>query len=185
MIALSPEVAERDNTKAVPEVKQMVTDYISHASRRCWKASALPFDRWDDSTQDVFVRLLQTIPLEQWPRIRIHGTDEYFELWRAIGAIKQRVRRSHRYVSLSHDPEHLIDPAEPLHADTTQEWEEIGVVAGQHVDGLRHRVLDLIHWGLEPTEIADALHIPVNAVYTLRHNCVRALRKWVERRHSA
>ena len=56
----------------------------------CWRNAHLPVSSWSDCTQEVFRRLLERIPADNWDCILQAEGDERRELVRAVDAVKKR-----------------------------------------------------------------------------------------------
>ncbi len=66
---------------------------ISRYCTACWRNARLPADSWEDCTQEVFNRLVQTLTPQTWERVFKAETGERQEFLRAIDAVKKRTQR--------------------------------------------------------------------------------------------
>src|SRR5947208_4250816 len=100
LAAGSAEAASGPNPKAVQD--------ISKYCQACWRNARLPADRWQDCTQEVFVRLLERVEAEKWGAVLTDDeTTERREFIRAIDAVKKRTQRARKFAALTPDvPEH-------------------------------------------------------------------------------
>ena len=69
----------------------------------CWRNARLPADCWPDCTQEVFIRLLERVPVNAWDRSLADEGDERREFLRAIDAVKKRVQRAKKWVACADD----------------------------------------------------------------------------------
>src|SRR5262249_23560728 len=80
-----------------------VTD-ISRYCQTCWRNARLPADRWQDCTQEVFVRLLERVEADKWAAVLVDNeTAERREFLRAIDAVKKRTQRARKFGGLAPD----------------------------------------------------------------------------------
>lgn len=71
---------------------------------RSWMNAGIARQEWDDSTQDVYLRLLTSLGRDRiYKAIEAPDSDERRELNRAIWATSQRRRRAQRHASLMDD----------------------------------------------------------------------------------
>src|SRR5262249_7909989 len=76
---------------------------LSRYCTACWRNARLPADLWSDCTQEVFIRLLERVPMNVWDRSLADEGDERREFLRAIDAVKKRVQRSKKWVPCADD----------------------------------------------------------------------------------
>src|SRR5262245_15682363 len=76
---------------------------LSRYCTACWRNARLPSDVWNDCTQEVFVRLLERVPMNAWDRSLADEGDERREFLRAIDAVKKRVQRAKKWVPCADD----------------------------------------------------------------------------------
>src|SRR5437773_248140 len=101
-LAASPSKASASAPAAAPSSKA-VTD-ISKYCQTCWRNARLPADRWQDCTQEVFVRLLERVDADKWGSVLVDDeTIERREFLRAIDAVKKRTQRAKKFAGLSPD----------------------------------------------------------------------------------
>src|SRR5215470_13351649 len=67
---------------------------LSRYCTACWRNAGLPVDRWGDCTQEVFRRLLERVPGEEWSGLLDAEGPERRELIRAIDAVKKQTQRA-------------------------------------------------------------------------------------------
>src|SRR5207302_915809 len=66
---------------------------ISRYCTTCWRNARLPADRWGDCTQEVFRRLLDRVPTDEWNRLLNGAGEERREFLRAIDEKYKAVRK--------------------------------------------------------------------------------------------
>src|SRR5262245_40385631 len=114
LTALGPEAAQAASS---PD-PQVVAD-VSRYCTACWRNARLPVDFWNDCTQEVLARLLQTVPAPKWSDALRGDGEERRELVRAIDAVKKRTQRSRTYA-------HLADEVpDRVGLDRRDEWEAV------------------------------------------------------------
>lgn len=87
---------------AVGQVSETaVLNKIRAYCTRSWMNAGISRQEWDDSTQDVYLRLLSSLGRDRiYQAIEAPDSDERRELNRAIWATSQRRRRAQRHTSL-------------------------------------------------------------------------------------
>src|SRR5262245_64225473 len=84
---------------------QPATDAVQDISRYCqvcWRNARLHPDSWSDCTQEVFVRLLQTVEPDKWSGLLKQEEGlERKEFLRAIDAVKKRTQRARKLTGLA------------------------------------------------------------------------------------
>src|SRR5205809_1752380 len=83
--AFGQSAAQAAPTEAIQDISRYCT--------ACWRNARLPADRWGDCTQEVFRRLLDRVPTEDWNRLLNGEGEERREFLRAIDAVKKRTQR--------------------------------------------------------------------------------------------
>src|SRR5215207_2670192 len=74
-LAAAPAKAASASGNSAPAARA-VTD-ISKYCQTCWRNARLPADRWQDCTQEVFVRLLERVDADKWGTVLVD--DETLE----------------------------------------------------------------------------------------------------------
>ena len=87
--------------KASGPAPEAVTD-ISKYCQVCWRNARLHPDSWPDCTQEVLVRLLQTVEPGKWSTLlKQDENDDRREFLRAIDAVKKRTQRARKTAGLA------------------------------------------------------------------------------------
>ncbi len=172
MHAPGHEAAERETHSETPEAINALILWIGNYCGRCWKNAGLPPDRWDDTTQDVLLRVLKTVERKQWPRFFEKGSDEQKEFFRAIDAAQKHVQREHTFASLSG----FIDPPDTRTPADTEEWEQVKKLAEKNLSPRNRDILSLYHFGMGPKEIADQVDMTAAKVSDEKQKCIKKLR---------
>src|SRR6516165_7424700 len=100
MLGAALSAAEANATSA--NCDKAVTD-IQRYCTACWRNARLHPDSWADCTQEVFCRLLRTVPEADWGQMLAGEGDERREFLRAIDAVKKRTQRTRRLAPLPAD----------------------------------------------------------------------------------
>ena len=137
----------------------------------CWRNARLPADYWQDCTQEVFTRLLQTLPAAQWNQaLRAEG-DERRELVRAIDAIKKRTQRRRHYAPLG------ADVSERPVSEWRDHREELDRASATVLSDRQRRVIELTRDGWSIPEIADELRTTPERISDEKYKAIRKLRQ--------
>src|SRR5437879_4414889 len=79
LTALGPSALQAAAVDTAPAVAD-----LSRYCTACWRNARLPIDTWNDCTQEVLCRLLQSVPMDSWDRTLKLESEEHRELVRAI-----------------------------------------------------------------------------------------------------
>src|SRR5947207_6889418 len=155
---------------AGPDAKA-VTD-ISKYCQTCWRNARLPADRWQDCTQEVFVRLLERVEADKWGSVLADdGSAERREFLRAIDAVKKRTQRARKFAGLSPD----LPDARPVNTTARDDREAVAKAAAEVLSPRQRRLLDLTADGWSVPEIARELGTTVERVSDEKYKAVRKL----------
>lgn len=145
---------------------------LSRYCTTCWRNAHLPADRWNDCTQEVFRRLLGSLPAEGWSRVLAGDGDERREFLRAIDAVKKRTQRdARRTTSLTGVP---VDPRE-----TQDQADERDAVAEAAVRLLTPRQQFILHKSFEGWSVQDLakeMNFPPERISDEKYKAIRKLR---------
>lgn len=149
---------------------------LSRYCTACWRNARLHPDYWADCTQEVFCRLLKTVPDADWGQMLASEGDERREFLRAIDAVKKRTQRSRRLASLP------ADVAAPgvAQAATSEELEGVRNAAAKLLTERQGRILDLSLAGWSVQEIADKLETPAARVSDEKYKAIRKLARHLQ-----
>ena len=154
---------------------QAVTD-ISKYCQTCWRNARLPADRWQDCTQEVFIRLLERVDADRWGSVLVDNeTIERREFLRAIDAVKKRTQRARKFVNLTPDqPDTRI-----TNHSTKDERETVAKAAAEVLSPRQRRLLDLTADGWSVPEIATELGTTVERVSDEKYKAVKKLQHFL------
>jgi RNA polymerase sigma factor (sigma-70 family) len=135
----------------------------------------LPADRWQDCTQEVFIRLLERVDANRWGAVLVDDeTAERREFLRAIDAVKKRTQRARKLAGLTLD-----------HADrrnvtraTRDEREAVAKAANEVLSPRQRRLLDLTADGWTVPEIATELGATVERVSDEKYKAIKKLQHY-------
>jgi RNA polymerase sigma factor (sigma-70 family) len=172
-LATTPSRASASPT-ATPTAKA-VTD-ISRYCQTCWRNARLPADRWQDCTQEVFVRLLERIEADKWGSVLVDDeTMERREFLRAIDAVKKRTQRARKFAGLSPDqPDHRL-----LNVSLKDDRDAAAKAALAVLSPRQRRLLDLTADGWSVPEIAGELGTTVERVSDEKYKAVKKLQHYL------
>ena len=173
-LAASPTKAASANPNAAPTSAKAVTD-ISKYCQTCWRNARLPADRWQDCTQEVFVRLLERVDADKWGSVLVDDeTIERREFLRAIDAVKKRTQRARKFSGLSPD---LPDRA-PTNTVTKDDRDALAKAASELLSPRQQRLLALTADGWTVPEIAEELKTTPERVSDEKYKAVKKLQHY-------
>ncbi len=147
---------------------------ISRYCQVCWRNARLHPDSWSDCTQEVLVRLLQTVQPDKWDGLLRQEGDDRREFLRAIDAVKKRTQRSRKLSGLADE---VADRHYPVEGARNELHEELDRVSHKVLSARQQRILQLTFDGWAVPEIADELRTSVDRVSDEKYKAIRKLRK--------
>ena len=162
-----------DATAAGP-APEAVTD-ISRYCQVCWRNARLHPDSWPDCTQEVLVRLLQTVEPTKWSSLlKQDENDDRREFLRAIDAVKKRTQRARKTSGLADE---VADRRYGPEATRNELHEELEKASHKVLSQRQQQILRLTCDGWSVPEIADELATTVERVSDEKYKAIRKLRK--------
>lgn len=165
--APAAEGVSEDTLRAVGDISRYCT--------ACWRNARLHPDAWTDCTQDVFVRLLERIDLNDWQRVLQEDAEERREFLRAIDAVKKRTQRQHSYAALVEDA--VPDRRDPDREVRAADRAVVDRAAVELLSMRQQRILQLSFEGASVQEIADELQLPPERISDEKYKAIRKLRQ--------
>jgi RNA polymerase sigma factor (sigma-70 family) len=162
--------------QARAETQQETLEAIADMGRyctACWRNARLPADAWTDCTQEVFRRLLERVPADQWDRILQDDGDEHREFLRAIDAVKKRTQRTRK---CSGCLEGVADARDHKARHLHEEREVVRQVAADLLTSRQQRILQLSFEGWSVQEMASEMCLPPERVSDEKYKAIRKLR---------
>lgn len=157
---------------AAPPPDRAIADLTKYCTA-CWRNARLPADRWDDCTQQVFVRLLERIEPGKWANALAADGDERKEYIRAIDAVKKRTQRDRKHAGLTPDAAAWV----PGSSDALGDERDAVVAAAERVLSPRQqRIVELSAGGWAVPEIAAELGTTTDRVSDEKYKAIRKLR---------
>ena len=146
---------------------------ITRYCQACWRNARLPADRWADCTQQVFARLLESIPQDRWEAVLAddEGPDRR-EFVRAIDAVKKRTQRLRKFADLP--PDHAERRA--ASADRADQREELARAAEVVLSDRQQKIVQMSATGWAVPEIAQELGTTPERVSDEKYKAIRKLR---------
>jgi RNA polymerase sigma factor (sigma-70 family) len=152
--------------------QQAISD-VGRYCTACWRNARLPVDSWNDCTQEVFARLLQSVPTTAWGEALRGEGDERRELLRAVDAVKKRTQRARKFQA---GVEALPDARGASDRRLAEDREALKLAAEELLSPRQQRILRLSLEGWAAHEIAEELDTPVERVSDEKYKAVRKLR---------
>ena len=144
---------------------------LSRYCTACWRNARLHPDSWADCTQEVFCRLLRTVPEADWGQMLAGEGDERREFLRAIDAVKKRTQRTRRLAPLPAD----VPAPGVASSATSQEIDGVRQAASRLLTEKQGRILELTLAGWSVQEIAQKLETPASRVSDEKYKAIRKL----------
>jgi RNA polymerase sigma factor (sigma-70 family) len=144
---------------------------LSRYCTACWRNARLHPDSWADCTQEVFCRLIESVPQQDWSQLLSSEGDERREFLRAIDAVKKRSQRSRRFTSLPGD----LPARESTDLVTNEDRESLRQAAAKLLTERQAAILDLSLEGWSVQEIAERLEAPAARVSDEKYKAIRKL----------
>jgi len=149
---------------------------ISKYCQTCWRNARLPADRWQDCTQEVFVRLLERIEAAKWETVlKDAETSERREFIRAIDAVKKRTQRARKFVNLTPDVADYRRNDSSLRDDR----DVVTRAAREALSPRQRRILELAADGWMVPEIASELDTTVERISDEKYKAVKKLQHYL------
>jgi RNA polymerase sigma factor (sigma-70 family) len=159
---------------ATESTAKAVTD-ISKYCQTCWRNARLPADRWQDCTQEVFIRLLERVEADKWSSVLVDNeTTERREFLRAIDAVKKRTQRTRKFGTLAPDQP---DPR-PMTNTLKDDRDALVKAATEVLSPRQRRLLDLTADGWSVPEIATELQTTVERVSDEKYKAIKKLQHY-------
>ncbi len=146
---------------------------ISRYCQACWRNARLPADRWDDCTQQVFSRLLETVDANKWATLLKTEDDDRREFFRAIDAVKKRTQRARRYADLTPD---VADVRGRFDDRLRDQREVLNRAANEVLSPRQQRIVELTAGGWAVPDIAQELGTTTERVSDEKYKAIRKLR---------
>ncbi len=172
--ALAATPTKAAKAAAVEPTAKAVTD-INKYCQTCWRNARLPADRWQDCTQEVFIRLLERVDTNRWDTVLVDDeTIERREFLRAIDAVKKRTQRARKFSGLTLDqPDRRI-----VNNTVKDEREAVAKAAIEVLSPRQRRLLDLTADGWTVPEIAEELGTTVERVSDEKYKAIKKLQHY-------
>jgi RNA polymerase sigma factor (sigma-70 family) len=147
---------------------------ISRYCQVCWRNARLHPDSWTDCTQEVFVRLLQTIEPDKWSSLLKQETEDRREFLRAIDAVKKRTQRARKNSGLADE---VADRRFAPESARNELHEELDKASHKVLSQRQKQILRLTCDGWSIPEIADEMSTTVERISDEKYKAIRKLRK--------
>ncbi len=174
-LAASPSKASTVTPNLTPSSKA-VTD-ISKYCQTCWRNARLPADRWQDCTQEVFIRLLERVEADKWGALLVDDeTMERREFLRAIDAVKKRTQRARKFANLTPD----VAERRPVTNMSKDDRDAVAKAAGELLSPRQRRLLDMTADGWTVPEIAIELNTTPERISDEKYKAIKKLQHYFE-----
>jgi DNA-directed RNA polymerase specialized sigma24 family protein len=146
---------------------------VSKYCQACWRNARLPIDRWTDCTQQVLVRLLESVPQSRWNMMLRSDGEEKREFIRAIDTVKKRTQRSKRYGELTNDVTDCRNLSSTIVKD---QLEAVRIAADRVLNSRQRLIVEMSATGWAVPEIATELGTTPERVSDEKYKAIRKLR---------
>ncbi len=148
---------------------------ISRYCTTCWRNAHVPADRWTDCTQEVFRRLLGSLPAEGWSRVLAAEGAERREFLRAIDAVKKRTQREARRTTALVGA--VADARDAAAHRRTDDRQAVDQAAANLLTLRQKHILNLSFDGWSVQDMAENLNLPAERVSDEKYKAIRKLRE--------
>ena len=155
---------------------QPSTDAVSDISRYCqvcWRNARLHPDSWQDCTQEVLVRLLQSVKPDRWNGLLKNEGNDRREFFRAIDAVKKRTQRARKFTGLVDEVADRRNQPEAARNELRADLDRAAQVLSQR----QQRILSLTQDGWSVPDIAEEMRTTVERVSDEKYKAIRKLRQ--------
>lgn len=157
------------------QADETAVNNLSRYCTACWRNARLPFDRWNDCTQEVFCRLLEQVPRQRWPELLKEESEDRRQLLRAIDAVKKRAQRERqRYVALPSDIPDSTLAIECQRDDDREAWRH---VAAQVLTGRQREILHKSSAGWSIQNLAQEMNLTPERVSDEKYKAIRKMQR--------
>ncbi|MFO0935600.1 MAG: sigma-70 family RNA polymerase sigma factor [Gemmataceae bacterium] len=171
--ALSAAPGFAAETASVPST---ALDDISRYCQACWRNARLPVDRWQDCTQQVFVRLLERVPTHAWGNVlKDFESSERKEFVRAIDAVKKRTQRAKTGHMLTDEQ---YDRNDRIANEVNEQRRAVNEVSVNVLSPRQRQIVELSFGGWAIPEIATELGTSPERVSDEKYKAVQKLRTY-------
>ena len=165
----APEVSASPSAVPITAVND-----ISRYCQACWRNARLPADRWQDCTQQVFVRLLERVAPDAWGNVlKDFESTERKEFVRAIDAVKKRTQRTKMGSILSDD---TPDRNDRITNELQDHRRAVNEVAVNVLSPRQRQIVELSFGGWAIPDIAAELGTSTERVSDEKYKAVQKLR---------
>ncbi len=172
-LAASGGQAQASPRTGTPTAKA-VTD-ISKYCQTCWRNARLPADRWQDCTQEVFIRLLERVDRDRWGSLLVDDeNNDRREFLRAIDAVKKRTQRARKFSDLTNDQ----PDCRAVSNFAKDDRDAVSRAAAAVLSSRQRRLLDLTAEGWTVPEIATELGTTVERVSDEKYKAIKKLQHY-------
>lgn len=154
------------------EPTQVISD-INRYCTSCWRNARLPADSWNDCTQEVLTRLLQSLPRTHWTRVFEDESSERREFVRAIDAVKKRTQRARRGIG---SVDNLADSKDTQLQEHKDQKDLVFATAREILNPRQQEILRLSFDGWTVQDISRELGAPAERVSDDKYKAIKKLR---------
>jgi RNA polymerase sigma factor (sigma-70 family) len=165
-VAAEPNAANETTLRAISDMNRYCAT--------CWRNARLPTDSWGDCTQEVFKKLLERVPQNDWDQVLKGEGAERREFLRAIDAVKKRTQRARKY---SGAVEAVADRREPYSRQVAEVREQVREAARETLTSRQQQILQMSFEGWTVQDMASELRLPAERVSDEKYKAIRKLRE--------
>ncbi len=176
MIVVSAD-AQGQQSQSFNHLDQQTLRLIEHYCLASWRNSRIPESDWEDSTQQVFLELLEALtPDEIANAITSPDSVERRELNRAIWRISKRIKRQPQPARLSHFEVSAI-PESRRYEELDMQVNQVSEVASSELGPHQRDVVRMLLNGDSIVEIAERLKTSPARVSDVKYRAIKKLRQ--------
>ena len=157
----------------LPEAGQRAITDMGRYCSTCWRNARLPVEAWSDCTQEVFSRLLERVPVRDWPRVLGDEGEERREFLRAIDTVKKRTQRARKWAS---GLDGVADQNDVMRRELDEQRLQVSEAAAELLTPRQQRIVQMSFEGWSVHDIAAELAVPAERVSDEKYKAIRKLR---------
>jgi RNA polymerase sigma factor (sigma-70 family) len=169
-----PSAAKANSTPDNAESTLKTIADMNRYCSTCWRNARLPADSWTDCTQEVFKKMLERVPQEDWRLVLASDGNERREFLRAIDAVKKRTQRARRHTG---GVELVADRRDGHARSVADARDAVREAASEVLTQRQQQILQMSFEGWSVQDLAQEMKLPAERVSDEKYKAIRKLRE--------